>query len=120
MGGSPSGEVAQWALRFISGKYQGGEFPLRPHREIVIGRSSELDMVLVEDMVSRKHAEIVTDDKNVSIQDLGSTNGTFVNGEKIRKVDLKDGDRILIGTSIIKLAAVNGAITNAPSEKEAR
>ena len=44
MGGSPSGEAAQWALRFISGKYQGGEFPLRPHREIVIGRSSDLDM----------------------------------------------------------------------------
>ena len=55
-------ETAQWALRFISGKYQGGEFPLRPHREIIIGRSSDLDMVLVEDMVSRKHAKITTDD----------------------------------------------------------
>ena len=97
-----------WTLRFISGKYQGGEFPLRPNREIVIGRSSDLDMVLVEDMVSRKHAKILTDEKGVAIQDLGSTNGTFVNGEKIRKVDLKDGDRILIGTSIIKLVAVSG------------
>lgn len=36
-----------FALRFISGKYQGGEFPLPPEREIVIGRSSDLDMVLV-------------------------------------------------------------------------
>ena len=112
-GGSPVGsEAVQWALRFISGKYQGGEFPLRPHREIVIGRSSELDMVLVEDMVSRKHAKITTDDKAVTIQDLGSTNGTFVNGEKIRKVELKDGDRILIGTSIIKLVYVDGELTN--------
>ena len=110
----------QWALRFISGKYQGGEFPLRPHREIVIGRSSELDMVLVEDMVSRKHAKITTDDKTVSIQDLGSTNGTFVNGEKIRKVELKDGDRILIGTSIVKLVYVDGENTNGLSETEAR
>ncbi len=109
-----------WTLRFISGKYQGGEFPLRPNREIVIGRSSDLDMVLVEDMVSRKHAKIVTDDKAVSIQDLGSTNGTFVNGEKIRKVELKDGDRILIGTSIIKLVALNGEVTSALSETEAR
>jgi pSer/pThr/pTyr-binding forkhead associated (FHA) protein len=107
-------------LRFISGKYQGGEFPLRPHREIVIGRSSELDMVLVEDMVSRKHAKITTDDKTVSIQDLGSTNGTFVNGEKIRKVELKDGDRILIGTSIVKLVYVDGENTNGLSETEAR
>jgi pSer/pThr/pTyr-binding forkhead associated (FHA) protein len=113
-------EAVQWALRFISGKYQGGEFPLRPHREIVIGRSSELDMVLVEDMVSRKHAKITTDEKAVSIQDLGSTNGTFVNGEKIRKVDLKDGDRILIGTSIIKLVYVDGELTQSLSETEAR
>jgi hypothetical protein len=109
-----------WTLRFISGKYQGGEFPLRPNREIVIGRSSDLDMVLVEDMVSRKHAKIVTDEKGVSIQDLGSTNGTFVNGEKIRKLDLKDGDRILIGTSIIKLVAVSGESAQALSETEAR
>jgi len=113
-------EAVQWALRFISGKYQGGEFPLRPHREIIVGRSSELDMVLVEDMVSRKHAKITTDEKTVTIQDLGSTNGTFVNGEKIRKVELKDGDRILIGTSIVKLVFVEGEATNSLSETEAR
>jgi pSer/pThr/pTyr-binding forkhead associated (FHA) protein len=120
MGGSPSGEVAQWALRFISGKYQGGEFPLRPHREIVIGRSSDLDMVLVEDMVSRKHAKIITDDKTVTIQDLGSTNGTFVNGEKVRTSEIKDGDRILIGTSIIKLIATGGELSTSMTENEAR
>jgi len=119
MGGSPANETAQWALRFISGKYQGGEFPLRPHREIVIGRSSELDMVLVEDMVSRKHAKIVTDDRSVTIHDLGSTNGTFVNGEKVRVSEIKDGDRILIGTSIIKLVTMAGESTNM-TENEAR
>ena len=120
MGGNPSGgEAAQWALRFISGKYQGGEFPLRPNREIVIGRSSELDMVLVEDMVSRKHAKIVTDENVVTIEDLGSTNGTFVNGEKVRVSEIKDGDRILIGTSIIKLVTIAGE-PNALSETEAR
>lgn len=118
-GSQPRSDTVLWTLRFISGKYQGGEFPLRPHREIIIGRSSDLDMVLVEDMVSRKHAKILTDDRTVSIQDLGSTNGTFVNGEKIRKVELKDGDRILIGTSIIKLVALDGQ-TAAMSETEAR
>jgi pSer/pThr/pTyr-binding forkhead associated (FHA) protein len=119
--GSAAGtESILWALRFISGKYQGGEFPLRPHREIIIGRSSELDMVLVEDMVSRKHAKITTDEKSVTIQDLGSTNGTFVNGEKVRKVELKDGDRILIGTSIIKLVFVDGELTSHMTETEAR
>ena len=119
-GGAGGAESAQWALRFISGKYQGGEFPLRPHREIIIGRSSDLDMVLVEDMVSRKHAKITTDETTVTIQDLGSTNGTFVNGEKVRKADLKDGDRILIGTSIIKIVFVDGEATSSISENEAR
>jgi Domain of unknown function (DUF4388)/FHA domain len=118
----PRSDTVIWTLRFISGKYQGGEFPLRPHREIVIGRSSDLDMVLVEDMVSRKHAKILTEERTVSIQDLGSTNGTFVNGEKVRKVELKDGDRILIGTSIIKLVALDGPQVGAAamSETEAR
>jgi pSer/pThr/pTyr-binding forkhead associated (FHA) protein len=113
-------QVPQYALRFISGKYQGGEFPLRMDREIVIGRSSELDMVLVEDMVSRKHAKISTAGGQITIQDLGSTNGTFVNGEKIKKVRLKEGDRILIGTSIIKLVAVDGSGMAQLTEAEAR
>ncbi|HEY8209754.1 MAG TPA: FHA domain-containing protein, partial [Myxococcaceae bacterium] len=72
---TPSGSK-NYALKFISGKYQGGEFPLKADKQIVIGRSSELDMVLVEDMVSRKHAKITTTEDEVYIQDLGSTNGT--------------------------------------------
>ncbi|HZH03995.1 MAG TPA: DUF4388 domain-containing protein [Myxococcaceae bacterium] len=100
-----------YALRFISGKYQGGEYPLKAEKQVVIGRSSELDMVLVEDMVSRKHAKIALTGGKITIEDLGSTNGTFVNGEKIKHARLKDGDRILIGTSILKLVNVG---TNAP------
>src|SRR5262252_5813683 len=89
-------------------------------REIIIGRSSDLDMVLVEDMVSRKHAKISTQTGQITIQDLGSTNGTFVNGEKIKKVRLKEGDRILIGTSIIKLVTADGSSGMQLSEAEAR
>jgi hypothetical protein len=98
-----------YALRFISGKYQGGEFPLRADREITIGRASELDMVLIEDMVSRRHAKIQTTEGSVVISDIGSTNGTFVNGEKIKRATLKEGDRVLIGTSIIKLVSIDPA-----------
>lgn len=101
----PTRSAKQYALRFISGKYQGGEFPLPNSKEIVVGRSSELDMVLVEDMVSRRHAKITVTGDQIFIQDLGSTNGTFVNGEKIKRARLQEGDRILIGTSIIKLVA---------------
>jgi pSer/pThr/pTyr-binding forkhead associated (FHA) protein len=94
----------QYALRFISGKYQGGEFPISGDREIFIGRGNDLDVVLVEDMVSRKHARIALNGETLLIEDLGSTNGTFVNGEKIKRARLKEGDRVLIGTSIIRIA----------------
>jgi pSer/pThr/pTyr-binding forkhead associated (FHA) protein len=100
--------MKNYAMRFISGKYQGGEFPLPASSEIVVGRSSDLDMVLVEDMVSRRHAKISVNGDTVTIQDLGSTNGTFVNGERVEKMTLTDGDRVLIGTSIIKLVTTDG------------
>lgn len=113
-------DTPQFALRFISGKYQGGEFPLRMNREIIIGRSSDLDMVLVEDMVSRRHAKISTNENEVFIQDMGSTNGTFVNGEKVTRSQLQEGDRILVGTSIIKMVAVDPMANAHQSEAEAR
>ncbi|MEZ4410711.1 MAG: DUF4388 domain-containing protein [Polyangiales bacterium] len=75
-----------------------------------MGRSNDLDVVLVEDMVSRKHARITYANDALSIEDLGSTNGTFVNGEKIKRARLKEGDRVLIGTSIVRVTA-----TDAPS-----
>lgn len=95
------------ALRFISGKYQGGEYPLDDGQQVVVGRSSDLDMVLVEEMVSRRHAIISFREGVVAIEDLGSTNGTFVNGEKVSKTVLREGDRVLIGTNILKLVRLS-------------
>src|ERR1700753_559460 len=101
--GSPR---ARLALRFISGKYQGGEFPIDENHPIVVGRSSDLDMVLVEEMVPRKHAKIELREGKIHIEDLGSTNGTFVNGERIVKGWLKEGDRVLIGSNILKVISM--------------
>ena len=99
-----SGEHGRrYALRFVSGKYQGGEFPLSEGEEVVVGRSSDLDMVLVEEMVSRKHAVFRLAGGVLTVEDQGSTNGTFVNGERIEKATLNEGDRVLIGTSILRV-----------------
>src|ERR1700743_2316827 len=106
---APRSDARSFVLRFISGKYQGGEFPIATDKQILVGRSSDLDMVLVEDMVSRKHARIAMQGDQIWIEDLGSTNGTFVNGEKVKKARLKEGDRVLIGTSILKVAAADPA-----------
>jgi len=102
-----AGTHGQLVLRFISGKYQGGEFPLIEGVPVVVGRSSDLDMVLVEEMVSRRHAHIEMRAGVVQVEDLGSTNGTFVNGERVQKASLAEGDRLLIGTSILKLVSVD-------------
>jgi pSer/pThr/pTyr-binding forkhead associated (FHA) protein len=107
-----------YLLRFISGKYQGGEFPIVSDKQILIGRSSDLDMVLVEDMVSRKHARIATQGEQIWIEDLGSTNGTFVNGEKIKRARLKEGDRVLIGTSILKVIAGDAGRDGVDAKRE--
>ncbi len=116
--GSSTRPGRSFVLRFISGKYQGGEFPIVPDKQIVVGRSSDLDMVLVEDMVSRKHARIAMQQDQIWIEDLGSTNGTFVNGEKIKRARLKEGDRVLIGTSILKVIA--GDATSPAARDEAQ
>jgi hypothetical protein len=72
-------------------------------------------MVLVEEMVSRRHARIELRDGIITIEDLGSTNGTFVNGEKIVRGQLREGDRVLIGTSILKV--VVGVEPGAPGAR---
>lgn len=102
-----SGEQSPFALRFVSGKYQGAVFPLREGREVIVGRSSEADLVLAEDLVSRRHARIAVEDGAVTLQDMGSTNGTFLNGQRVKKARLAEGDRVLIGSSLLRLVAVD-------------
>jgi hypothetical protein len=60
-------------------------------------------------MVSRRHAKISVEGGDIFLEDLGSTNGSFVNGEKITRTKLAEGDRILIGTSIIKVVTSDGS-----------
>ncbi len=65
--------------------------------EYIIGRSAECDFVLDGKEVSRRHARIFYEDGNFKIEDLKSTNGTYLNGKKIDITDLHHGDEIKIG-----------------------
>jgi hypothetical protein len=66
---------------------------------IVIGRLSTNDVVLADSNVSRRHAELRRSDDTWSLVDLGSTNGSLVNGKLAREHKLSDGDRLTFGTS---------------------
>ena len=71
----------------------GPEIPLSG--EVTVGRSAESGLKIVEGSPSRKHALLTVADDGVSVQDLGSTNGTFVNDKRIEaKVKLNTGDRV--------------------------
>jgi diguanylate cyclase (GGDEF)-like protein len=73
-------------------------------RETVIGRSSDADLRLADDGISRRHAVVTVDGDQVSLRDLGSVNGTFWNGSRLlRSVELRDGDKISMGgTTVLK------------------
>lgn len=62
-----------------------------------IGRAAECEISLKDSRVSRQHARLHARDGHLVLTDLGSTNGTRVNGQRIREVVLGDGDRILVG-----------------------
>lgn len=89
-------------IRVIDGENEGKKFIFTNDiTKIIIGRDDECDMVLSDTTVSRKHSEIVQNwTGEIAISDLNSTNGTFVNDNKINtNYRLNDGDRITIGTN---------------------
>ena len=67
----------------------------------VLGRGTEADIRLPDTGVSRKHADVQLDGDTVAVQDLGSTNGTLVNGRRVGFQELFDGDVIRIGHSVL-------------------
>jgi hypothetical protein len=73
----------------------------RPTR---IGRSTECELVLRDPRVSRQHARVHARDGHIVLTDLGSTNGTRVNGQRVREVVLGAGDRITMGDTVIVVA----------------
>ncbi|TQN40691.1 pSer/pThr/pTyr-binding forkhead associated (FHA) protein [Blastococcus colisei] len=67
----------------------------------VIGRGTEADIRLPDTGVSRKHVDVVLDGGTATVEDLGSTNGTLVNGRRVSRHALSDGDVIRIGHSVL-------------------
>lgn len=88
-------------LVIYKGALAGTRWPLS-HESVTLGRAADCDIVLAERQISRYHVRIERDMDGYLLRDLGSKNGTFVNGEQVRgqPYRLQDGDEISLATTL--------------------
>ncbi len=94
---APIAAPAPWVL-----VWPGGATPIG-NAALVIGRSKDCDVPLADGNVSRRHAELGRSDGGFVLRDLDSTNGTLVNGRRVRHATVGVGDEITIGTSTLRI-----------------
>ena len=99
----PAGPVPSGgAIRVLRGFYEGLEIPV-DRDWVVIGRGRGSDIVIAEPTMSRAHAAIGFDGQGFFVQDLGSTNGTRVNGERTQRASVADGDDVQLGKLLLRM-----------------
>ncbi|MEZ4322387.1 MAG: FHA domain-containing protein [Myxococcota bacterium] len=103
-------------LQIISGARQGLNVALHTHRPLIVGRRHG-DLILDDPMVSGKHCTIEFKDGEFVLQDLESTNGTLVNGKRVKEAVLSAGVEIAIGQS--RMILYRGAEAEDRQEKRA-
>lgn len=101
---SPAPEPqAPAVLRIRNGGFEGMTYTLEGE-ETLIGRNPTTDITLLDEGISREHALILYDREldRYTIEDLQSTNGTKVNGKRIRSAELQPGDTLQIGSTLFE------------------
>ncbi|MEO6599499.1 MAG: GGDEF domain-containing protein [Polyangiaceae bacterium] len=96
----------QPCLVIISGAEMGRRIDLT-HEEVSIGRSEQCTVSVNSDLVSRRHAAINRVLGRYIVVDLKSTNGTFVNDQRVERAELKDGDLLRTGKTVLKFLENN-------------
>src|SRR5262245_32345586 len=89
-------------LRILHDAGAGAEIPL-PAAGVVLGADAACDVVLVDAAVSRKHVSIVPCEAGFEVNDLGSRNGTWLDGAKITRATVPPGSTLRIGTSVVQM-----------------
>ncbi len=99
----PRSKKSFTVLAVTEGPMRGTTVPLK-ESGVLLGRNPECTLVLDDDYASGRHARVYYDDKSWYVEDLGSTNGTHVNGERISSpTPLSSGSQLRIGTTVLEL-----------------
>ena len=94
----------QWQLQILNGGFEGTTYDLGED-EILIGRNPTTTITLLDEGISREHALVLFDEDEDAfvIEDLASTNGTKLNGKRVRSATLNEGDEVQIGQTLFRL-----------------
>ncbi|MAQ16061.1 MAG: Fis family transcriptional regulator [Sandaracinus sp.] len=109
-------ELPRLALVILSGNDRGAEFVMEGDR-LQIGKAEGNDVVLAHQTVSRTHCEILREGRGYLLRDLGSTNGTLLDGAEIREAFLRPGAVVTVGEIELKVRTFSEKIEVLPSEQ---
>ncbi|WP_242395238.1 GGDEF domain-containing protein [Anaeromyxobacter oryzisoli] len=98
--GAPAPAPGPFCLVFVAGEAAGLRVALEG--EVVLGRDAACEVALEADDVSRRHARVVPDGAGHRVVDLGSTNGTWLNGREVESAPLAPGDRLRLGSCVAR------------------
>lgn len=89
-------------LHIVSGEGQGRQVPLKDAATL-IGRDADCQLVLEDPRVSGRHAQVYFAGGEFRVKDLGSTNGTLLNGSALTDAAYRDGDDLRVGRSVVRI-----------------
>ena len=103
--------VPKFVLRGVSGPAFGKTYPVPTAQ--VIGRADDCNISIASDEISRRHAQVKPTQDGLAVEDLGSANGTFINGQRVQNGLLKPGDELRLDTIRFLLVAPGMEIASA-------
>ncbi|MCH7316157.1 FHA domain-containing protein [Acinetobacter sp. ANC 3882] len=102
-----------WKLQAITGEFTGQE--LNIERDMLVGRHQDADILLQSADISRRHAALLLKDQQLWVQDLNSSNGTFINDARVeQETELHDGDILQFASFVFSVLAPAAADAELP------
>ena len=89
--------MATWILKASGSEATSPAFRVRSGGMKTVGRTPRADFILDAPLVSRLHCRLEAGDNSLEVIDLSSTNGTYVNGKRVKRARLTSGDRLRVG-----------------------